>query len=1385
MKIAFIVQNLAQLSDSVGYDCLYQYRIARAYYPQDGTVRLFAEAFDRSLHPDVTIEPFKDFWSYIETNPDATIVYHFCDGWERVDDYLRDQAKNVIVRWHNNTPPWFYVDSNVDFAAGCNRGFRIISRMAYGSRIRFMVNSEFTRRQLCALGAQDALIDTVFPASNFLKKPGQDMQPAQSREGLSSSIDLLFVGRVVPHKGHRHILSTAAAVQRFTNRPVRAIFAGALEDRLSDYWTGLSEIATRLGVQLAMPGLVSEAELTHLYHHCDAFICMSEHEGFGMPVFEAMRCRLPVIAWSTSAMADLLVDHPLASRDFDIPHFAACILAALEPTIRQSVLAVQDRVLLSYTDVSVTMQFTAALARLAGSTGAEGESDTPDIGVPSKTKEQIATFVNALADWIGQDVGDTIETFVHDAPTNYVSLYDVDVHDRLIDYIRSGGVINGSAEAQPSRRLDDLHPSHAIVRHIMAGGGAAELPPLRDLHELLRFDDEVFVRLAFRSALGRAADRGGMAAYLARRRGGETKLSILREMLFSDEGRAFDSPLIGQVAATVPEDEARLLAAAVSKVDRIRHFLLPNDTAASASHPMGSIHHVNDLLWLGDAAFIQTAYLMLLGRAADPEGLAFYKNAIRHGKSRHQFLNELAATSEGQERLEHLEGLQTYLAGPDDLHRFLANPDVLARLALLDNELGRVTNQLVLKGDGTTDDHGERAPKSLLRLASKAVEEGVSFEAMRARAIDSYAFEQARSASGTTIMAQARPGSGEVAFSHLHQILITESGEVPDSFAPVVEMNVKSLRDLHPEAEYRLWGAEDLRRFIVGHFDREVVEAFDHLQAFALKADLARYCLLYIYGGLYSDLSNRFLSRWRLPESKTLACFREHKPLHGALWMNQNTMIYAAPGQPEIKLAIDLVVENVRMKEYGVSSLAPSGPVLFGRVFAAFGRVDRYHIGEAINLQVDGGLNRANYVNPNGEIVAVRLQGGGGKPSEIGLKGTNVYGEMWERREIYGEGMLLFARDDARIVTTVPRAVDGVHLDGPNAQLKLPGVSLPRGLYTATWQFAKQEKPQNVDLTVCLADGYKLGEHRMRPDETGDVVVSFSMQQAGEIDLDLMPSRGFSGIFKQAIVRRVSPDPSDLPNLPAPRSTALAVDARARADIAVTLLHHIAYNEDHFDQGDAEIVSENLRIASQVHHGAKAMFWTDGSLRDFIASRFNADVVAAFDRLSSPLNRSEFGRYCLLYALGGLYVDPWVRLVNPIGVPADATLGCFRAADIEESASWSIDTDLLYAVPEQAELHQLIDQITQTCMSGDYGMLPGSMTGGERLGRVLAVNYDARHYFGGEVISLTRGYTVSNDCFLSQDGRLVAVRKGPDSPATRALRQQRELWVHRMAYRDA
>ncbi|MBB5985034.1 glycosyltransferase [Sphingobium lignivorans] len=1376
MKFAFVVQNLAQVSDSVGYDCIYQYKTIRELYPTDGGVRIFSEVFDRRIHCDIDIEPMKDFWEAVAAYPDACIIYHFCDGWTEIDEFLRETARNAVIRWHNNTPPWFYIRDNVDFAADCNRGYDIISRFAHAGSVRFMVNSEFTRRQLHALGGLDSLINTVFPASTFLLKDRRDNRAALP-QSADRPIELLFVGRVVQHKGHRHILSVAAVVQRFCERPVRVLFAGALEARLQNYWLELTDIGVRLGVETVFLGLVSDADLAELYASCDAFICMSEHEGFGMPVFEAMRSHVPVIAWSTSAMADLLKGHPFASSEFSLHRFAACVIAAMEPSIRQRVIALQQYVLEGYTDATVRSQLCAAIAR-AEDLGLDPISDAP--AVPDI--DDIATFVSNLTEWIEQEIGTSVEVFIHDAPVNYVSLYDIAIHDRLIRAVYFDRQARG-ARAR-SDHFDELHPFHSIIRHAMLGEAIADVNPPRDLETLLSFDDEVFVRLAYWALLGREVDSGGLSIYLRRIRKGEDKLRLLRELASSAEGRKHGGRLGKAVlAAGQPSDIVRLQQMETT-IGRLQRFLAPEVGGPPPHDPLGSIRHVDDLLQLNTPSFIDMSYRILLGHAVEAGRMDRDLAALRQGQSRHAFLSALRRSLTEQDQIGSLEGLSAYLAAPEDG----ADP-VSIRVARLSNELGRLTNQLALWDQAPSGVHAQEPDRALLRLTEQAVRtsSSPSMESLRALSLERAAGRrEAVTQSAGLCPAETQAGPGEIEIHHIHQILINDEDRIPDELPDIVQRNRDSLRRFYPEAEYRLWGADDLRQFIAAHFEPAVVEGFDILQAYALKADLGRYCLLYVFGGLYSDLSNRFLSRWRIAEGKTIACFREHKPLHGAVWMLQNTLIYASPGQPELRLAIDLVLENIRNREYGVSSLAPTGPILFGRAMAAVGQASSYQIGDAINLPVEGGLNRANYVDRDGTLVAARLQGNGGCLSELGLQKTNVYGEMWSRREIYGEGLLLFAHDNPAVETAEPRDIAGIVLgtQGKERGISIRKIALPRGQYRITARFLVKDRPGAIGLAVDSDGGTRqiVRGKAVLPDDCGDVGVAFTLDEAMTVDVHIRVGHAFHGLFKRLMVRGVSQHDSDVTLTETEASGVHAPEARSVTVQPVSHIHHIAYHPAVLALADESEIAENIRLAAALHDGARQMVWTEASLREFIASRFNADVVWAYDCLPQFMNRSELGRYCLLYALGGLYVDPWLRMVSPIGVAYGKQLTCFRSAEVEDGASWSIDTSLLHAEPGRAEFEQLIDQIVEGVRGGDYGAIPTAVTGAERLGRGLAISYDARRYFGGEIVPMTRGRPIVNDCFVSQDGRLIAVCKGSDNPITRMRQEVRAAWLEGRIY---
>jgi hypothetical protein len=166
---------------------------------------------------------------------------------------------------------------------------------------------------------------------------------------------------------------------------------------------------------------VSEETLRGLYGRADVFMCLSEHEGFGLPVFEAMRCGIPVVAWGSSALSELLRDHPLAIEDFDIPAFASAVSSLRNPAVWKAVLSAQEQILNLYTKDAVLKQLLAAASHNA----------PPVMG--RRRSEHAAKSVRALAaantskcrDIFVTEVHGLLRSQPHDFSSNYVSQHDL------------------------------------------------------------------------------------------------------------------------------------------------------------------------------------------------------------------------------------------------------------------------------------------------------------------------------------------------------------------------------------------------------------------------------------------------------------------------------------------------------------------------------------------------------------------------------------------------------------------------------------------------------------------------------------------------------------------------------------------------------------------------------------------------------------------------------------------------------------------------------------------------------------------------------------------------------------------------------------------------
>ena len=91
----------------------------------------------------------------------------------------------------------------------------------------------------------------------------------------------------------------------------------------------------------------------------------------------------------------------------------------------------------------------------------------------------------------------------------------------------------------------------------------------------------------------------------------------------------------------------------------------------------------------------------------------------------------------------------------------------------------------------------------------------------------------------------------------------------------------------------------EIEDFLVKHFDREVLQLFRGLVPYAYQSDLARYCLLYVYGGWYVDLTLKMLTSLRVADHIDMIVFADRGCASMCQpWAIQNGLIYSRPKNP-------------------------------------------------------------------------------------------------------------------------------------------------------------------------------------------------------------------------------------------------------------------------------------------------------------------------------------------------------------------------------------------------------------------------------------------------------------------------------------------------------
>jgi glycosyltransferase involved in cell wall biosynthesis len=164
-------------------------------------------------------------------------------------------------------------------------------------------------------------------------------RPRDPERPVGSPPRLLCVSRAVPHKRLEEVIAVHACLQRTCNPDVQLDLVGDTS-LCPDYVAWLKTLGDAGAISSPhWHGKVSSEALDTLHREADVLICLSAHEGFGVPLLEAMWHGIPIVAAACEGVEETLGHAGLIIRERHIAAIAEMIdLTLMNPSLRRSVI---------------------------------------------------------------------------------------------------------------------------------------------------------------------------------------------------------------------------------------------------------------------------------------------------------------------------------------------------------------------------------------------------------------------------------------------------------------------------------------------------------------------------------------------------------------------------------------------------------------------------------------------------------------------------------------------------------------------------------------------------------------------------------------------------------------------------------------------------------------------------------------------------------------------------------------------------------------------------------------------------------------------------------------------------------------------------------------
>ena len=292
---------------------------------------IYAENIDRRL-PARTAEKIKRF----KDSPDTVILYHLSTG-TGLNERIKNLKAKIVIIYHNVTPPEFWHKYDHSQEKRCSEGVDSVRRLAHTPEY-CLADSAFNKQDLIKLGytCPVDVLPILIRFSDYDKKP-DEATVAKYSDGYTN---IVFTGRVAPNKKQEDLITAFYYYHTYVNPKSRLIIAGAYQN--SDiYCRKLKAYKDELGLEdVIFTGHIPFDQILAIYRTASVFLCLSEHEGFCVPLVEAMYFGIPIIAYDSTAIAETLGGSGLLLKEKDPKEVSEAInLVMTDEDLRSKLIA--------------------------------------------------------------------------------------------------------------------------------------------------------------------------------------------------------------------------------------------------------------------------------------------------------------------------------------------------------------------------------------------------------------------------------------------------------------------------------------------------------------------------------------------------------------------------------------------------------------------------------------------------------------------------------------------------------------------------------------------------------------------------------------------------------------------------------------------------------------------------------------------------------------------------------------------------------------------------------------------------------------------------------------------------------------------------------------